>query len=107
MVNENSREVQTKFMTIDDIYNMLVEHEDITITVPVSMITAIRKGITKRKYRDKTAMGEFADQNNKFECRELTQTPDEEKKKVQRIRLYLIQKLQIAVEGVQINDEDF
>jgi len=101
-----STPLKGKYMSLDDIYAFLCEHEDITLTVPRDSIDRIRRGISKRKHKDKQEYGDLAPPGIRFECKRLQQTEEELSKGFQRIRLMLIQDSQIPVAIVQVNDDD-
>ena len=94
-------------LTLNDIWELLSEHGDITITVAKDAVPAIRRGMAKRRHTEAKQLGEYADKTLTFNSTVIAQTPEEKEAGLCRLRLTLSHKREIAVMGVQINDGEF
>jgi hypothetical protein len=98
MIHDESKEI-----TLQELWRLLSEEEDITITVDTVKTDYIRKGLAKQKHREMVKLGEFADKTLKFSSTPLKQTDEEKDAGVVRIRLQLTQQEGLTLHGVQVN----
>lgn len=98
MIHDDSKEV-----TLKDLWRLLSEEEDITITVDTVKTDYIRKGLAKQKHNEMVKLGEFADKTLQFKSSPLKQTDEEREAGVVRIRLQLIRQEGLTLHGVQVN----
>ncbi len=92
--------------SLKDLWNFLVEKEDITITVDIHKVDYIRKGLAKIKHREKEQIGEFADESVKFNTYPIPQTREEKEDSRVRLRLVLRTQEGFNVHKIQVNDVD-
>jgi len=95
--------VDGKELTLPELWRLLCDEEDITITVDIVKSDYVRQGMAKHKSRENEKLGEFADRTIKYKSAVLTQTDEERTAGVVRIRLQLIRTEGISVHKVQIN----
>lgn len=89
---------------MQDLWDILVDKEDITVTVDIGKVEYIRQGLSKIKHREKEKIGEFADTSMRFNSYPLPQSPDETKTHRCRLRLVLRSQEGFDVHKVQVND---
>lgn len=97
---------ETDELSLQELWDILVDKEDITITVDIGKVEYIRRGLAKVKHREKEKFGEFADNDQKFRSYPLPQTPEEESDNLCRVRLVLLTKEGFSVHNLQVNDVD-
>lgn len=95
--------MDSKELTLPELWRLLCDEEDITITVDIVKSDYVRKGMAKHKNRENEKLGEFADRTIKYKSAVLLQTEEERVAGVVRIRLQLIRMEGISVHKVQIN----
>ncbi len=95
--------MDSKELTLPELWRLLCDEEDITITVDIVKSDYVRKGMAKHKSRENEKLGEFADKTIKYKSAVLHQTDEERAAGVVRIRLQLIRSEGISVHRVQIN----
>lgn len=94
---------ESKEITLRDLWRLLCDEGDITITVDIIKTDYIRKGLAKQKYREKEKLGEFADPSIQFKAQVLLQTEEEKIAGVVRIRLQLNRQEGLTLHKVQRN----
>lgn len=90
--------------SLQDLWDILVDKEDITVTVDIGKVEYIRQGLSKIKHREKEKIGEFADTSMRFNSYPLPQSTDEKKTHRCRLRLVLRSQEGFDVHKVQVND---
>ena len=95
--------MESKELTLPELWRLLCDEGDITITVDIVKSDYIRKGMAKHKSRENEKLGEFADKTIKYKSAVLAQSEEERVAGVVRIRLQLIQLEGIPIHKVQIN----
>jgi hypothetical protein len=98
MIHDDSKEI-----TLQELWRLLSDEGDITITVDIVKTDYIRKGLAKQKHREMVKLGEFADKTLQFKSNPLKQNEEEKEAGVVRIRLQLIQQEGLTLHGVQVN----
>jgi hypothetical protein len=98
MIHDESKEI-----TLHELWRLLSEEGDITITVDIVKTDYIRKGLAKLKHREMEKLGEFADKSLQFKSALLSQSNEEKADGIIRIRLQLFQQEGLTLHGVQIN----
>lgn len=98
MIHDESKEI-----TLKELWRLLSDEGDITITVDIVKTDYIRKGLAKQKHREMDKLGEFADKTLQFRSATLRQSDEESAAGVVRLRLQLIRQEGITLHGVQIN----
>ena len=95
--------MEAKELTLPELWRLLCDEEDITITVDIVKSDYVRQGMAKHKSRENEKLGEYADRTIKYKSAVLMQTDEERAAGVVRIRLQLIRSEGISVHKVQIN----
>ena len=95
---------ESKEVTIKELWRLLCDAEDMTITVDTVKTDYIRKGLAKQKHREMEKLGEFADRTLQFKSNLLPQTEEEKAEGVVRIRLQLTRQEGLTLHKVQVND---
>ena len=98
MISDESQEI-----TLKDLWRLLCDEGDITITVDIVKTDYIRKGLAKQKHREKEKLGEFADPSIQFRSDILTQTDEEKDAGLVRLRLQLNRQEGLTVHKLQVN----
>lgn len=90
--------------SLQDLWDVLVDKEDITITVDIGKVEYIRQGLSKIKHREKEKIGEFADTSMRFNSYPLPRSPQEVKDNLCKLRLVLRTQEGFDVIKIQVND---
>ena len=94
---------ETKEITLPELWRLLCDEEDITITVDTIKVEYIRKGLAKQKHREMVKLGEFADKTLQFRSNLLPQNDEERSNGVVGIRLQLTRQEGLTIHRVQVN----
>lgn len=98
MIRDDSKEI-----TLKELWRLLSDEGDITITVDIVKTDYIRKGIAKLKHREMEKLGEWADKTLQFKSTPLKQTDEERSAGIVRMRLQLTQQEGLTLHRVQVN----
>jgi hypothetical protein len=96
--------LQSQELSLKELWLLLSEKEDITITVDIVKTEYVRKGLAKLKNREREKLGEFADPTLRFKVTVLEQNSEEREAGTVRIRLQLTRQEGFVIHEVQVND---
>jgi len=96
--------LQSQELSLKELWLLLSEKEDITVTVDIVKTEYVRKGLAKLKNREREKLGEFADPTLRFKVTVLEQNEEEKDSGTVRIRLQLTRQEGFVVHEVQVND---
>ncbi len=96
--------LESQELSLKELWLLLSEKEDITITVDIVKTEYVRKGLAKLKNRERQKLGEFADPTLRFKVTVLDQNDEEKDAGTVRIRLQLTRQEGFVIHEVQVND---
>lgn len=96
--------LESQELSLKELWLLLSEKEDITITVDIVKTEYVRKGLAKLKNREREKLGEFADPTLRFKVTVLNQTDEEREAGTVRLRLQLNRQEGFVIHEVQVND---